>query len=116
MLPLGLVAARETVPLDVGEELGDGAPLEAARVNAEELFGGGVGVEERRVAGHHENALLDGLEDGFHEAALARHAHELRLKALGVEALNPPHELVEEARARRAAGSPASSGTCLPSG
>ena len=71
--------------------------LKFAVAYAEKLLGGGVGVEERRVAGHHEDALLDGLEDGFHETALARHAHELRLEAFGVKPLDASHELVEEA-------------------
>ena len=96
VLPLGLVAAREALPVDVGEEACDGAAPPALRVDAEHALGGGVCVAEAGPGGDHEHALLDGLEDRLQEAALAGDVDELRLEALGVETLEAPHQLVEE--------------------
>ncbi len=76
------------VELEIDEQRSNRPLLDVGEAEAEEAFGGGVGELEGGVGVDDEDALLDGLEDGFEESAFGDKAGKLCVQRFGVDALD----------------------------
>ena len=78
LMPHDALAARvvepaNLLPVQFGDEIGDGLAFDVG-LQAEQARDGLVEVEDAARLIHHQHAVLDGVEERFEEAALARQA------------------------------------------
>ena len=89
----GMVEPANLVPLELRDEVRDGPALDVG-LQAEETRDGLVEVEDAPGLIDHQHAVLDGVEEGFEEAALARQTLDNRLQPGLVQTTNAGQHLV----------------------
>ena len=94
------IARRKTIPIEFREEALDGLSFDVVGRQAEEE--GRLGVEVGDATGgiEDDDAVLDGIEEGFEERTFAGEALHESLEALGAEPVEAAEDLVEEGGAR----------------
>ena len=91
----GLVEAANLLPVEFGDEVGDGLAFDIG-LQAEKAGDGLVEIEDAARLIDDEHAVFDGVEEGFEEAAFAREALHDGLQAGLVQPPDAGEDLVEE--------------------
>ena len=88
----------DAFPVQFGQELGDGPAFRLLGPPAQELGDGVVEIDDAPVLIEHQDAILDGVEQGLQEIALAREPLHHGLQTFGVEPPDAAQHFIQKAR------------------
>src|SRR5580658_2602561 len=86
----------EAFPIQFRQQFRDGAALDLVRVPIEQAGDGLVEIDNASVLIDYQHAVLDGIEDGFQEAALARQALDDRLQPFRIQTADAAEETINK--------------------
>ena len=82
---LARIQPRQLLPIQCRKKIRDGPPFRFAGLDADQLRDRLVEIKYAAFLIHHQHAVLDGVEQRFQKAPLARQPFDDRLQPFGVE-------------------------------